>query len=505
MSSFKHIISINDFSEEELFGTMLGGCNQMVDCARSTDTVPDCLSLPPKVTLLFIEGSTRTKGSYWEAARLLGYDRYLIEGAEASSLSKNESMSETGRMLAIQNTSVLVMRTTIEGAQRQVADIFDREGYNVSVQNAGDGRSQHPTQTALDLLTIHREVKRLNRNTELHIGFVGDLRYGRTVHSLLVALHYLPGIRVTFVSASETAIPHHYKLLFAGRYNESDHIEALGNCDVIYVTRLQKERFDNPVEFQRVKNRFRLTQPLVDRWLSFNAQLKIMHPKPIDQGVGEIATELYGYECNIANKQAWYGIPARMYLLKNGTTNQTRKNKYRYQQTPQLTCTKEVSLQNHLEQRADRTPRYFKPIQNGTLIDHIPLGYGNILKDHLQRWKVAAQSVVSIVVHVIENVPSHKMGSKDVIVLENYFLDSAALGRLAALAPNATFNIVRDGMFRKYRTDSLPEAVTDIGRCPNQQCITHHDVEARPTFLLRENEFICYFCENHYTAAEILS
>ena len=179
----KHIISINDFEKKEIDEIVNGGAKMIPYVNKKTFPSEANLKDKPKVCLLFLEPSTRTLGSYEEATRLLGWPIKIISGIETTSLIKKESFANTIRMLVIQGAEILIIRSREEGAARFAAEILEKSGfYNVSVQNAGDGANQHPSQTFLDRLTIFQTLGRLKNFT---FGFVGDLKYSRVVHSLI--------------------------------------------------------------------------------------------------------------------------------------------------------------------------------------------------------------------------------------------------------------------------------------------------------------------------------
>lgn len=205
----KNIISISDFEPREIFENIIPGCENRIEFVRSR--IIEHREEDIKVQFAFFEPSTRTLGSFYEASQLLGFRSHIISGAEATSLVKKESLANTARMFAIQNADVIVMRTKIEGAQRFIAEKLEAQGFDISVQNAGDGTNQHPTQTFLDLLTIKRYLGRLDN---FKIGFFGDLKYGRTVNSLLCALRHCENVSVVLASDPETALQDQYKKMF---------------------------------------------------------------------------------------------------------------------------------------------------------------------------------------------------------------------------------------------------------------------------------------------------
>jgi len=486
----KHCISINDFSKKEIYNEIIPGCRAVIAAARKRK--PIRYQPEKKAIFAFFEPSTRTRGSYLEASRLLGWANAEILGAEATSLTKKESIANTVRMFAAQGADVLVMRTKIEGAQRFAAEILDGEGYEVSVQNGGDGTNQHPSQTFLDLLTISEKLGRLDN---FKIGFFGDLKYGRTVHSLLCALAHQKNISLTLFSAPETALQTQYKNLFSN-VKEVNSMDRLGDCDLIYGSRLQEERFTgDPVALNRAREKFRITADILD---SFKKNVLIMHPMPYVQ---EFEPRIRKDVRLIIDLEAWHGIPTRMFLLAEGYRNRKAKILPITKKDAEFKIIKELPLKEYLEKRKKKktASRYFLPITNGTVIDHIPHGLGLKIREFLS----AKDVLVKGVKHTIEDVSSKKCKLKDVLVLENIFIPDPLVGTIASFAPDTTFNVIKDETFRKIKVKT-PDKTTGIGVCPNQNCITNHDPEAAARFIHIEKGLRCYYCEKDFTQKEVI-
>ncbi|MFH0891235.1 MAG: aspartate carbamoyltransferase regulatory subunit [Candidatus Falkowbacteria bacterium] len=486
----KHCISINDFTKKEIFDEIIPGCRAMIAQARERKTIKP--QPEKKAIFAFFEPSTRTRGSYLEASRLLGWTNAEISGTEATSLTKKESIANTVRMFAAQGADVLVMRSKIEGAQRFASEILDSEGYEVSVQNGGDGTNQHPSQTFLDLLTISEKLGRLDR---FKIGFFGDLKYGRTVHSLLCALAHRKNISLTLFSAPETALQTQYKQLFTD-VKEVHSIDKLGDCDIIYGSRLQEERFTgDPVALGRTREKFRITSEILD---SFRKNILIMHPMPYVQ---EFDPRIRKDIRLIIDLQAWHGIPTRMHLLSEGYRNRKAKTLPTAKKDAEFKIIKEIALKDYLEQRKKKktASRYFLPITNGTVIDHIPHGLGLKIREFLS----AKDILVKGVKHTIEDVSSKKCKLKDVLVLENIFIPDSLVGTIASFAPDITFNTIKDGIFKKIKVKTT-DKTAGIGVCPNQNCITNHDPEAAARFTHINGGLRCHYCEKDFTQKEVI-
>jgi aspartate carbamoyltransferase catalytic subunit len=252
--------------------------------------------------LLFYEPSTRTRLSFETAIKRLGGDAVGLGSVEASSVAKGETLADTARTVA-GYVDALVLRHPREGAAAMAAEFVD-----VPLINAGDGAGQHPTQTLLDLYTI-REHAGLD---DLTIGIMGDLKYGRTVHSLAGALTTY-GARQHFISPPSLAIPDsvRYDLDQAGaEVTKHTTLEGvLDELDVLYVTRIQRERFPDEDEYRAVAGKYRIDASLLAEG---PADLKVMHPLP---RVDEIAPDVDETDHALYFEQARNGVPVRMALL----------------------------------------------------------------------------------------------------------------------------------------------------------------------------------------------
>lgn len=491
----RHVVSISDFTRDEIFDEIIPGCQRQIVTAKKRQAGKEnwSLRMDRKATFLFLEPSTRTRGSFAEAARLLGWTLSEIIGAEATSLTKKESLANTARMLAGQGAGVLVIRSKIEGAQRFIAETLEKEGYPISIQNGGDGTNQHPTQTFLDLLTISEKLGRLN---DFKIGFFGDLKYGRTVHSLICALTLRKNISLTLVSDPETTLPKHYKKFFPGA-KEGDNLEMLADCDIIYGSRLQVERFlGDPIALERAKSRFRLTAEILEQ---FKNKVLIMHPMPY---VNEFSPDIRHDSRLIIDEQAWFGIPTRMYLLETGFENRKEKTVLSAKiKDDNLQVLENITLAEYLKNRrsAKNQNAFFRPIASGMVIDHIPHGLGLIIRKYLIDQKIIGTGVK----HLIEDVPSKVHGTKDVLVLSDSFISAEAMGAISSLAPQTTFNLIQDGSFKKIKIET-PGIIHGIGKCPNPNCITNHDPEAMVKFTNQNtSHIVCRYCEKEFSLTEI--
>jgi aspartate carbamoyltransferase catalytic subunit len=252
---------------------------------------------------LFFEPSTRTRLSFMSAMGQLGGKVMGFANTGTTSIKKGETLWDTIKMVEAY-ADVIVIRHPLEGSARLAAEASSKP-----IINAGDGANQHPTQTMLDLYTIQKVKGKLNN---LHIGLLGDLKYGRTVHSLATALSHFNPI-FYFIAPQALQMPQTYldelkekKIKF---YTTPNLLKVSKKLDVLYVTRIQKERFPDPVEYEKYKGIYKLDASLLP---NIKKDLKIMHPLP---RVGEIDPSLDETEHAIYFEQAANGIPVRKALL----------------------------------------------------------------------------------------------------------------------------------------------------------------------------------------------
>lgn len=292
----KSLVSINDFSKEEILN--------ILDLAEGFEKNPNQPIMDGKVVAsLFFEPSTRTRLSFETAACRLGSKVIGFSDANATSVSKGETLNDTIRIVS-NYVDMIVMRHPVEGAARYASEVA-----SVPVVNAGDGANQHPTQTLLDLYSIRKTQGRLDN---INIMMVGDLKYGRTVHSLLQALSHFSA-SFTFVSPDELKMPNEYKEFLDSKglkyYETKDIMEKMNECDIIYMTRVQGERFADKAEYERVKDAYILT---LDMLKDTKDTVKILHPLP---RVNEIALDVDSSEKAYYFEQARNGMFARQAVI----------------------------------------------------------------------------------------------------------------------------------------------------------------------------------------------
>ena len=257
-----------------------------------------------KLATLFFEPSTRTRLSFEAAMLELGGSVLGFSEAQSSSAAKGESIADTAKVISCY-ADIIAMRHPKEGAPLVAA-----MNASIPVINAGDGGHSHPTQTLADLLTIHREKGGLDNLT---VGFCGDLKFGRTVHSLISALIRCSGVRFVLISPTELKLPGYVKdkLDAAGvEYTETDSLEgSIADLDILYMTRVQKERFFNEEDYLRLKDTYILTP---EKMALASEKLRVLHPLP---RVNEISVAVDNDPRACYFKQVQYGKYIRMALI----------------------------------------------------------------------------------------------------------------------------------------------------------------------------------------------
>jgi len=297
--SLTDVVSINDFSRTDI--------EAVLKKAFEAERIPDAEKLNilrgKTVASLFFEPSTRTRLSFETAIQNLGAGVIGFADAKVSSTKKGETLSDSIRTVS-GYSDVIVMRHYIEGAARRAAEVS-----SVPVINGGDGANQHPTQTLLDLFTIKKAFGKISGLT---IGLLGDLKYGRTVHSLAVALSLFEDINLVFIAPEMLRMPESITNQISGKLavKETEELEpVIPKLDLLYATRIQRERFPDETEYEKVKDSF-----VIDNSTLRGAKdsFKLMHPLP---RVNEINPEVDETKYALYFEQARNGVPVREALL----------------------------------------------------------------------------------------------------------------------------------------------------------------------------------------------
>lgn len=292
----KSLVSITDYSKEDYL--------QIINLASEFEKNPiqDILK-GYVIATLFFEPSTRTRLSFESAVNKLGGRIIGFTDAGTSSVQKGESLKDS--ILTVGNYSdLIVMRHPIEGSARYASEVS-----KVPIVNAGDGANQHPTQCLLDLYSIMKTQGKLDN---LSFAMVGDLKYGRTVHSLIMALsEFNPSF--SLISPEELKLPQEYKTFLTNRglkYSEHTELEeALKDVDIVYMTRVQKERFSDPIEYEKVKNAYVLRNSMLK---NTKDNMRILHPLP---RVNEISEDVDTNPKAYYFEQALNGVYTRQAII----------------------------------------------------------------------------------------------------------------------------------------------------------------------------------------------
>ncbi len=296
----RSLIDITDFSVEEVTRVLDLADEMIADPARWRTAMQGKI-----LATLFFEPSTRTRLSFESAMLSLGGSVLGFAGADSSSTTKGETLTDTIRVVS-GYCDIIAMRHPKEGAPMAAKLCSD-----VPIINAGDGGHNHPTQTLTDLMTIRREKGRLDHLT---IGLCGDLKFGRTVHSLIGAMSRYAGVNFVLISPSELRTPDYVLQALQDQgipYREMESLEeAMPELDILYMTRVQKERFFNEADYVRLKDTYILDP---EKLRTAKADLRIMHPLP---RVNEISTRVDADPRAVYFKQTRNGRFVRMALIK---------------------------------------------------------------------------------------------------------------------------------------------------------------------------------------------
>lgn len=292
------VIDITDLSVKEI--------DNLINTAMDMHQNPEKYSSVckgKKLAAMFFEPSTRTRLSFETAVNRLGGRVIGFSDAATSSSSKGESLKDTIKMVS-NYVDLIIMRHPVEGAARYASEVA-----GVPVINAGDGANQHPTQTMLDLYSIKKTQGKL---TDLTLSMVGDLKYGRTVHSLLMAMRYF-NPRYNFVSPPELRMPEQYRAFCKENgiefHEYEDMNRILNETDILYMTRVQQERFTDPVEYEKVRNTYSLHNSMLE---GTKDNLRILHPLP---RITEIAEDVDDNPKAYYFEQAKNGVYARQAVI----------------------------------------------------------------------------------------------------------------------------------------------------------------------------------------------
>lgn len=453
----------------------------------------------------FFEPSTRTRFSFVQAARRLGLQTLGFSNTAGTSVVKGEPLKDTLRMVQGYGADAVVMRHPLAGSALWGADCVD-----VPILNAGDGAHEHPTQTLLDLYTI-LELTRLGEPWSdlrdlggLSVSFVGDLKYGRTVHSLVTALSRFTGVRLRFVAPPSLQLPLEYlEALHASGVPHDQHTrieEIIADTDILYMTRVQKERIPDPTELERVRRAYHLS---AEHLRTARPNLRVLHPLPRDKQNLELDFSVDDTPHAAYYQQAENGLRVRMALLALVLGGLPTPRHAR--PAPDVTATR-ARFEPVSDARTRPTkpnPQYLFAIDDGTVVDHILPGRASVVR-------AALDLPEGVPVLTAENLESRRLpgGRKDLIKIIGYRPGPATLHQLALVSPDATIALIREGRVYEKGNVVLPDYVRSLLLCVNPGCISRPEYHERVPSLFETRSrrpllLRCYYCDAQLRADDL--
>jgi aspartate carbamoyltransferase catalytic subunit len=450
------------------------------------------------VAQLFYESSTRTRASFEIAALRLGCRVTGFGSTEGSSVSKGESLSHTIDMFDAYACDAIVLRHPLDGSA-----LWASERTSVPVFNAGDGKRQHPTQTILDLFTILEHHGRLEN---LNIVFSGDLKYGRTTHTLALALSQFAGNTFHFCSPSNLSMPRAITELVRGRgvkVIESENMkDGLETADIFYQTRIQRERMPDQNEFDKAKKAGAFTLAMMERT---RPGFGLMHPLPIDKRIPGIMPELDAHPKALYKTQAGNGVPTRMAELALAM---------RLVELP--VSGRPVHLPaGGQDDFCRRLEIHEKPPREGVSIR--PIRDRGVVVDHLQPH---TESLLALLLRVKDRRDVYRAGCvrsvarpdhvKGILMIEDRVLTTDELRLVATVSPGARVNRIENGrVVEKYELD-LPAVISGVESlmCPNSGCITRPEHQEHVSCCFEKldaHTLRCKYCDHILDAGELFA
>jgi len=445
--------------------------------------------------LLFYENSTRTRTSFEIAALRLGMRVTGFAGTEGTSVKKGESLRHTLDMYEAYECDALIMRHPLDGSARFAADHL-----GIPVFNAGDGKHEHPTQTLLDLFTIREHLGRLE---DFDLTLAGDLKYGRTAHSLAIALTKFPSVRLHLFSHPALALPDTILNLIEARGVEvvahDNLIGATAKTDILYQTRIQKERMPDLSEFEKAKEMTEFTLEMLEKT---RPSFGLMHPLPIDKTAPSIAPAIDGHPKAIYKIQAGNGVPTRLAELALALDLLGADFAGKEWKAP---TSDEVFFEERtIASKPPRTDMSIRPIRDrGVVIDHM-LPYAEDLLMRILRVRERRDIYRAATVKSLRRPDS----IKGMLMIENRELNDGELRMIAAVSPESTVNMVAEGKVvrkLKMRLPSLIEGIAGI-LCTNKGCITRpeHQEYVKPLMVRFDEKSVrCHYCDNVMASSQM--
>jgi len=483
----KDCVSVKDFSRKDLDFFVEEGL-------RVKESTPSLRDAHPKKILaaLFFENSTRTKESHTLAAYHLGMNVVGFAGIEGTSVKKGEPLADTLRMYAGYGADIVVMRHGLEGAARFAADLLE-----IPVINGGDGSNGHPTQTLLDLMTIKESLGRLDN---FSIALVGDLKYGRTVHSLLHGLSLCQGVEVALIAPETLQMPQYLVESYeksGKKVQRSVQLRDGLKKDFLYMTRIQRERFpegpEGDYEYHKVSGIYRVDAALLQTVVP---HLKVLHALPRNKKDIEIALDVDQTKHALYLEQARNGLFLRIALLDHLLREQHSELK---QDAGEEKLWEALPIHDGRKQGE----RLLYRLDDGTLIDHIEAGKG------LEVYRILGLSEAETEVVTALNIKSQQYGNKDVLAIHNVRLSPEQLWKLALISETATVNIISEQQVIQKGKVLLPAMLGGLVQCTNQRCVSvpEHKEYVPSKFRVLSPKPLsleCYYCEKPVGREEIV-
>ncbi|MFC1662911.1 aspartate carbamoyltransferase regulatory subunit [Patescibacteria group bacterium] len=481
------LFSASDFTSSKEVMQILRGAKKMIPHAKRM-RYNQAIKFVGKLLLQFKESSSRTAGSFETAAGYLGLPYKVIQGTKETSLKKKEAPLDDLITRYGQGYRMYITRTTVEGEARYLAEMMQRIGKGISVLNGGDGENEHITQALLDLLTIWLRLGRLKNFT---IGIVGDLKLGRTVHSLIQLLKLFTGINVVLVPFGGLNLPERYRHGLNIVAEGDEDFSLLEQCDVIYLTRIQEERFVEAIDYERVKRIYVFGKEELD---ACKPKVIVMHPQPIND---EISVDIRFDPRVIMDEQAENGVAMRMFLIYRAATQ------YRPLVIDRPDEDLIISRDEQPAKKARHRDKLIRAIDRGTVLDHLPPEFIDHIIALFHKLGVDTQPTIIPARRVTDSktVPG---GIKDIAFMIDNFISDGAAAILTLFAPLLTVNVLPgDGTIHKIKYRP-PSNIQGVFNCPNPVCITNVDRYARSWFVVDNGFAVCRYCERDFDMPSLL-
>jgi aspartate carbamoyltransferase catalytic subunit len=505
----KNWVDVSSVTESELrYFLKLSGAMKEALRDKRTDGYNLARGRDLFAALLFYEPSTRTRFSFEIAAMRLGLRTVGFSGTEATSVKKGESLLDTIDMFDAYDMDAVILRHPLDGAARAVTEHVSDEGRTLCCFNGGDGQNEHPTQGLLDVFTIHECCGRLH---DLEIGIAVDPKYGRTTHSFPVLLSLFPGNRFHVFSHPELRMPKAVIQHLAERNVEvTEYFESgeqlrdkLPDLDFLYMTRLQRERFEDDAEYYRARDMFLFTQELMD--LTKDG-FGVGHPLPDNKENPSIHPGVKRHPKYWPKRQAGNGVPTRLseMALSLGLAGADFDGKV---YAAPVTDEGFFTDREPRGQKDRKGPVDIRPIENGTVIDHVegnPYVINKIIRllGLSERGNIFRMGVVE---------PIKRPGTtKGVMMIKDRLLDDDEVRLIATVAPGSTVNDIQARRVVRKRNLFLPGVVEGLPdmTCTNHRCITrpeyHEHVPPKAIRLGNGSNIVkCCYCNNLMVSHEM--